>query len=138
MIDNYQYFVKRMASSDREFNIAKYQLILYSFKNNCISRGGPNRRICQYLRKNLHNFTLFSKNSYGAHIAEIANIAEFAWMFEVFITNFFEYVMNDIIFFKLNFQNPLFFSFGLIAFDEVLNTTHFGGLLQWNQLLNSL
>ena len=38
-------------------------------------------------KRNLRNITIFRSNHSSAHIAERANIAEFAWAFEVFITN---------------------------------------------------
>jgi hypothetical protein len=41
--------------------------------------------------KTLHNFTIFSQILASAHIAKIA------WAFEVFIRNYLECVMNDVI-----------------------------------------
>ena len=35
---------------------------------------------------------------YFAHIAKLADITEFAWALEIIITNYFEFVMNDVIF----------------------------------------
>jgi hypothetical protein len=46
---------------------------------------------------NLRNFTIFL-NPFSAHMVERANIAKTPTPFEVFITNYFERVMNDVIF----------------------------------------
>jgi hypothetical protein len=47
--------------------------------------------------RNLRNFTIFSQIPASASIAERANIAENAWRLNLFSTNYFKCVMNDVI-----------------------------------------
>ena len=53
--------------------------------------------------------------------------------FEIYITNYFVGVMDDVILMTL-FLKLTLFNFNLIAFGEVLNYTHFSDLLPSNKL----
>jgi hypothetical protein len=48
-----------------------------------LARHRQGSKNCQYRRKNLRNFTIFSLNRFSAHIAERTNIAEIALAFKV-------------------------------------------------------
>ena len=54
------------------------------------------------------------------------------WAFEVFITNNFNFVMNDVIFWRFNSPNFFFLIFCLIAFGGVLNSLKICDLLYKN------
>ena len=75
-------------------------------------------------RKNLRNFTIFSKNT----LVPISPT-----IFEIYIKNYFVGVMNDVIL-MIEFLKFTLYNFNSIAFSEVLNSMHFDDLLHSNLL----
>ena len=89
-------------------------------------------RICEYRRKKPTQFHDFSQILASARIAEKTDIAEIA--FEVFITAYFECVINYVILQDKISQVSFFFNFYLIAFGGVHNSSHFRILIHSNLL----
>jgi hypothetical protein len=81
-------------------------------------------RICQNRRKTF---------AISQFLAEILPVPISLIFSEIYITNYFVGVMNDVIL-MIEFYKFTLFNFYLIAFGGVLNSTHFGDSLNSNLL----